>query len=62
MLIGQLCAQRESILDAPLEINGVHVVVGVNILQHVRPAVIYMPLKSTLPHEFDVWFLYGRWE
>ena len=59
---GKLCAQQESILGAPLEINGVHIVVGVNIIPHVRPAVIYMPCKSTLPHEIDGWSLHGRLE
>ena len=32
-------------LGAPLEINGVHIVVGVNIIPHVTAAVIYMPFK-----------------
>ena len=62
MLNGKLCAQQESILGVPLEINGVHIVVGVNIIPYVRPAVIYLPFQSTLPHEFDVWSLHGRLE
>ena len=57
-----LCAQQERILGAPWKINDVHIVVGVNNIPNIRPAVIYMPLKSTLPHEFDVWFLQGRLE
>ena len=55
-------AQQESILGAPWDINGVHIVVGVNNIPNIRPAVIYMPFKSTLPHELDVWFLYERLE
>ena len=57
-----LCAQQERVLGAPWKINGVHIVVGVNNIPSVRPAVIYMPLKSILPHEFDVWFLHRRLE
>ena len=38
----------------------VHIVVVVNNIPNVKPAVIYMPFKSTLTHEFDVWFLHGR--
>ena len=49
-------------LGATLERHGVHIVVGVNIIPHVTPAVIYMPLKCTLLHEFDVWSLHGRLE
>ena len=48
------------LLCAQLDIIGVHIVVGVNNIPNVRPAVIWMPFKSTLPHEFDVWFLHGR--
>ena len=31
-----LCAQWESILGAPWEINGVHIVVGVNNIPNIR--------------------------
>ena len=54
------CAQWGSIFAAPWEISGVHIVVVVNNIPNVKPAVIYMPFKSTLPHEFDAWFLHGR--
>ena len=57
-----LCAQQERILGAPWKINSVHIVVGVNNTPNIRPAVIYMPFKHTLPHEFDVWFLNRRLE
>ena len=53
-------AQCKGILGAPLEIYGVHIVVIVTNIPNVKPAVIYMPFKSTLTHEFDVWFLHGR--
>ena len=53
-------AQCKSILGAPLEIHGVHIVVVVTNIPNVKPAVIYMPFKSTLTYEFDVWFLHGR--
>ena len=48
------CAQWESILGGPWEINGVHIVVGVNNIPSVRPAVICMPFKGTFPDTFDV--------
>ena len=54
------CAQWESIFGAPWEINGVHIVVVVNNIPNVKPAVICIPFKSTLTHEFDVWFLHER--
>ena len=54
------CAQQESIFGAPWEINGMHIVVVVNNILNVKPAVIYIPFKSTLTHGFDVWFLHGR--
>ena len=54
------CAQWGSIFAAPWEISGVHIVVVVNNIPNVKPAVIYMPFRSTLTHEFDVWFLHGR--
>ena len=54
------CAQWGSIFAAPWEISGVHIVVVVNNIPNVKPAVIYMPFMSTLTHEFDVWFLHGR--
>ena len=41
---------------------GVYIVMVVNNIHNVRPAVICMSFKSTLPNEFDVWFLYGRLE
>ena len=47
---------------AQWEINGMHMVVVVNNIPNVKPAVIYMPLKNTLPYEFDVWLLHGRLE
>ena len=50
------------LLCAQLDIIGVHIVVGVNNMPNIRPAVIYMPLKSTLPHEFNAWFLHRRLE
>ena len=62
VLNGKLCVQQESILGATLEINGVPIVVGVNNIPNIRPAVIYIPLKRTLPYEFDVWFLNARLE
>ena len=58
----EVMCSMEKYLGAPLEINDVHIVVGVNIIPHVTPAVICMPFKSTLPHEFDVWSLHGRLE
>ena len=48
--------------SAPWEINGVDIVVVVNNIPNVKPAVICIPFKSTLTHEFDVWFLHGRLE
>ena len=53
-------AQCKSILGAPWEVNGVHMVVVVNNIPNVKPAVIYMPFKSTLPHELYAWFVHGR--
>ena len=43
--------------SAPWEIDGVHIVVVVN---NIHTQCQTIPFKSTLTHEFNVWFLDGR--